>query len=38
MSELESQAKAALDIPESKEEIQDVEAEFYPENLKEERT
>ena len=33
--ELEAKARVAITAPESKEEIQDVEAEFYPDNLKE---
>lgn len=33
--ELEAQARVAISAPETKEEIQDVEAEFYPDNLKE---
>ena len=31
IADLESQARAALGMPESAEEIQDVEHEFYPE-------
>lgn len=36
MIELEAQARAAISAPETKEEIQDVELEFYPETVKEE--
>lgn len=36
--ELEAQARIAIAAPESKEEIQDVEDEFYPDTAKEERT
>lgn len=32
IAELEKQARLALDMPETSEEIEDVEAEFYPEN------
>jgi len=35
IAELEAQARVAISAPESKEEIQDVELEFYPENTKE---
>ena len=35
MIELEAQARAAISAPETKEEIQDVELEFYPDNQKE---
>ena len=38
MIELEAQARAAISAPETKEEIQDVESEFYPDTAKEEST
>jgi len=38
MIELEAQARAAISAPETKEEIQDVESEFYPDTVKEEAT
>lgn len=35
IAELEAQARAAISAPETKEEIEDVECEFYPDNQKE---
>ena len=35
MVELEAQARAAISVPESKEEIEDIESEWYPDNSEE---